>query len=82
MFGRRDPIDRTRLDHDPTYDAVVWRYFISIMAANPIAAPITVLLTMLGVAIKAFAPDLDLRVLMEELVRRASGSIAGQYQAA
>jgi hypothetical protein len=73
----RKPIELTRLDADGRFDGMLWRYFVSILAANPLAAFVT--LPLMAVSFAIFVaydgPSAPLRAV-EEPLKRAGGVLS------
>jgi hypothetical protein len=81
----RRPIEcspsQIELSNDPRFDSLLGRYFVSIAAANPIAAVVSVILMALGMIITV-PFGASIRSLMEWPVLRASAGMAGSAQVA
>jgi len=73
------PREYQRLGNDPRYHKIVERYFASVLAANPLVAPVTIVLMVGDWLLDVLKGERRLRQSLEEPVRRASESMAHCY---
>lgn len=75
LLGKKT--ETTRLDNDPRFGALTWRYFVSILAANPLAALVTLPLMVVSFAVFAACDGASAPLhAVEEPLKRAGGVVS------